>query len=172
MLFALFSSWPCARQSRLLSSWLPLRRSMSEKVTSTDTSYFISPQALYALMKANSKPQCHILCSHLRRNTSDADAKALFERERLPGAKWFNIDDISLLSSPYPHTLPTPETFEIWMESFGIQRDDLVVVYEREGLFSAPRVLWTLHVSALSMRASSLSLSLSLVCSLPCPPSR
>lgn len=44
--------------------------------------------------------------------------------------------------------LPTAETFAAAMTRLGIRRDDTVVVYDTAelGLFSAPRVAWTLRV--------------------------
>lgn len=44
--------------------------------------------------------------------------------------------------------LPTPEVFAREMGAMGINRDDTVVVYDTAelGIFSAPRVAWTLRV--------------------------
>lgn len=44
--------------------------------------------------------------------------------------------------------LPTPETFAKEIGKLGIRRDDSVVVYDTAelGIFSAPRVAWTLRV--------------------------
>lgn len=44
--------------------------------------------------------------------------------------------------------LPNPSTFASAMSSLGIRKDDTVVVYDSQelGIFSAPRVAWTLKV--------------------------
>lgn len=44
--------------------------------------------------------------------------------------------------------LPSPEVFQEAMCNFGINRDDTIVVYDTAelGIFSAPRVAWTLKV--------------------------
>ena len=44
--------------------------------------------------------------------------------------------------------LPTPEDFAIAMRHLGIRREDSIVVYDTKelGIFSAPRVGWTLQV--------------------------
>jgi thiosulfate/3-mercaptopyruvate sulfurtransferase len=64
----------------------------------------------------------------------------------IPRARFFDIDAVCDKSSPYPHMLPSPETFAEAMSSLGIHRDDSVVVYDTAelGIFSAPRVAWTL----------------------------
>lgn len=63
----------------------------------------------------------------------------------IPGAVFFDIDAISDISSPLPHMLPTPTLFRAAMESLGIGRQMKIVVYDTQGLFSAPRVWWTLR---------------------------
>jgi thiosulfate/3-mercaptopyruvate sulfurtransferase len=64
----------------------------------------------------------------------------------IPGAVFFDIDEISDHSSQLPHMLPPPHTFELHMTRLGITNDTDVVVYDGIGLFSAPRVWWTLRV--------------------------
>lgn len=71
-----------------------------------------------------------------------------FKNKRIPTARFFDIDDIKDHDSPYPHMLPTCEAFAEAMQKMGIRKDDELVVYDTEelGLFSAPRVGWTLRV--------------------------
>jgi thiosulfate/3-mercaptopyruvate sulfurtransferase len=64
----------------------------------------------------------------------------------IPGAVYFDIDEISDHSSRLPHMLPPPHTFELHMTRLGIADGLKVVVYDGMGLFSAPRVWWTLRV--------------------------
>lgn len=64
----------------------------------------------------------------------------------IPGAVYFDIDEISDHSSRLPHMLPPPHTFELHMTRLGIANDMKVVVYDGMGLYSAPRVWWTLRV--------------------------
>ncbi|TCK31729.1 thiosulfate/3-mercaptopyruvate sulfurtransferase [Ancylobacter aquaticus] len=63
----------------------------------------------------------------------------------IPGAVFFDIDAISDISSPLPHMLPSETLFRAAMESLGIGRQMKIVVYDTQGLFSAPRVWWTLR---------------------------
>lgn len=64
----------------------------------------------------------------------------------IPGAVFFDIDEISDHSSELPHMLPPAHTFELHMTRLGIPNDMDVVVYDGMGLFSAPRVWWTMRV--------------------------
>lgn len=61
----------------------------------------------------------------------------------IPGAVYFDIDEIADHSTDLPHMLPTPETFALHMTRLGIADGMKVVVYDGAGLFSAPRVWWT-----------------------------
>lgn len=39
------------------------------------------------------------------------DAFAEFKKSRIPGARFFNLDEVTDKSSPYPHMLPSAEDF-------------------------------------------------------------
>lgn len=71
-----------------------------------------------------------------------------FRQSRIPQSRFFDIDGVKDQDSPYPHMLPTCEAFAEAMSELGIRRDDEVVVYDTAelGIFSAPRVGWTLRV--------------------------
>lgn len=73
------------------------------------------------------------------------DAQSDFERERLPGAVFFDLDAVSDRESPYPHMLPSPQAFAEAMGAMGVEETDDIVVYDAQGLFSAARVWWTLR---------------------------
>lgn len=75
---------------------------------------------------------------------SDArKAKALYAERRIPGAVFFDIDEIADTDSPLPHMLPTPEKFAARMRKLGVGDGARIVVYDNQGLFSAPRVWWS-----------------------------
>jgi len=66
-----------------------------------------------------------------------------FKLERIPGSKFFDMDKVADASSDLPHMLPIDGVFAAAVDSLGIRKDDTVVVYDRAGIFSAPRVWWT-----------------------------
>lgn len=77
---------------------------------------------------------------------SPRDPAKEFEKLRLPGAKFFDIDATSNTSSPYPHMLPSVDQWNSAIQNMGITQDDIIVVYDTTGTFSAPRVAWTFQI--------------------------
>lgn len=74
------------------------------------------------------------------------DPKAEFLKERLENARFFDLDAIKDNSSPYPHMLPTVEEFNAGVSKLGIKMSDRLIIYDKVGNFSAPRVAWTFSV--------------------------
>jgi len=74
------------------------------------------------------------------------DMHALYVQEHIPGAAFFDIDAVSDKSSGLPHMVPSPELFAAAVGTMGITAGDTVVVYDRQGLFSAARVWWTFRL--------------------------
>ena len=63
----------------------------------------------------------------------------------IPGAVFFDIDGISDRSTDLPHMLPAADAFAEAAGALGLRRDLTLVVYDGQGIFSAPRVWWTLR---------------------------
>jgi thiosulfate/3-mercaptopyruvate sulfurtransferase len=74
------------------------------------------------------------------------DAKAEFVSGHIPGAVFFGIDEVCDRTSSLPHMLASAADFERALQDFGINSEQSVVVYDSQGLFSAPRVWWNLRV--------------------------
>ncbi len=74
------------------------------------------------------------------------DARKEYLEEHIPGALFFDIDEIADTKSPLPHMLPPPEKFSSRMRSMGIGDGSRIVVYDSKGLYSAARVWWTFRV--------------------------
>lgn len=70
------------------------------------------------------------------------DGKAEYEKSHIPGARYFDIDEISDTRSALPHMVPPVEKFMSRMRAMGIGDGHQVVVYDGAGLFSAARVWW------------------------------
>jgi thiosulfate/3-mercaptopyruvate sulfurtransferase len=77
--------------------------------------------------------------------TPPVDTHARYLASHLPGARFFDIEAISDHATPLPHMLPTAESFSASMFALGVSDDSLIVVYEQEGVFSAPRAWWMLR---------------------------
>lgn len=64
----------------------------------------------------------------------------------ISGAQVFDVDEIA---SPHPtlkHMLPSTKTFINAVSNMGIDEDDIVIIYDRHGVRTAPRVWWTFKV--------------------------
>ena len=72
------------------------------------------------------------------------DARADFEAARIPGAVFFDLDAVSDANSSLPHMLPSPGAFSTAMSALGVSDEDRIVIYDTQGLFSAPRAWWML----------------------------
>lgn len=75
--------------------------------------------------------------------TEEKDAKALYEEAHIPGAVFFDIDDISDSESPLPHMIPSEIKFASRVRKLGLGDGNRIVVYDQRGLFSAARVWWS-----------------------------
>ncbi len=74
------------------------------------------------------------------------DPKAEYAEGHIPGARFFDIDEISDQRSELPHMAPPPEKFISRMRAMGVGDGHQVVVYDGAGLFSAARVWWTFRL--------------------------
>lgn len=70
------------------------------------------------------------------------DARAEYDAAHIPGARFFDIDEISDQRSALPHMVPPTEKFISRMRAMGVGDGHQVVVYDGAGLFSAARVWW------------------------------
>ncbi len=65
-----------------------------------------------------------------------------YKHAHIPGAVFFNIDEIADKKSDLPHMLPCPAIFAHLVGAMGLSQDDTIIIYEQGGLFSSPRVWW------------------------------
>jgi thiosulfate/3-mercaptopyruvate sulfurtransferase len=60
----------------------------------------------------------------------------------IPGAVYFDMDEIADKSTGLPHMLPSAEVFAREVGALGIGDGMTIVIYDESGLFSAPRIWW------------------------------
>ena len=72
-------------------------------------------------------------------------AMAEYREQHIPGAVFFDIDEISDRSTDLPHMLPDAGEFSAAMRKLGIGDNDFVVFYDGAGLYSSPRALWMMR---------------------------
>ena len=89
-----------------------------------------------------SDPDLRVLDASWYLPGSDRDPKAEYEDAHVPGARFFDIDDMSDQRSELPHMAPPVEKFMSRLRAMGVGDGHQVVVYDGHGIFSAPRVWW------------------------------
>ena len=91
-------------------------------------------------------PDLRLLDASFYLPNAGRDAKAEYDAAHIPGARFFDIDEISDLRSDLPHMVPPVEKFMSRMRAMGVGDGHQVVVYDSVGMFSAPRVWWTFRL--------------------------
>ena len=91
-------------------------------------------------------PDLRILDASWHMPATGRDARAEYMDEHIPGARFFDIDEISDQRSALPHMAPPPEKFISRMRAMGVGDGHQVVVYDSKGVWSAPRVWWTFRL--------------------------
>ncbi|KAF2467167.1 Rhodanese-like protein [Lindgomyces ingoldianus] len=120
----------------------------------TLSSYLVTPAELNSALQKNlhsklsTAPKIIPLCASWFLPNDGRDGRQTFKASRIPHARFFDLDAVKDPNSPYPHMLPSATDFARAMGELGVRRDDSVVVYDSKelGIFSAPRVGWTLQV--------------------------
>lgn len=87
-------------------------------------------------------PDLRILDASWYMPGSGRDPRAEHAAAHIPGARFFDIDEISDQRSPLPHMAPPTEKFISRMRAMGVGDGHQVVIYDGTGLFSAARVWW------------------------------
>jgi thiosulfate/3-mercaptopyruvate sulfurtransferase len=87
-------------------------------------------------------PDLRILDGTMFMAAEGRSGHAEYEAAHIPGARFFDIDDISDARSDLPHMAPPVEKFMSKLRAMGVGDGHQVVVYDAKGLFSAARVWW------------------------------
>lgn len=74
--------------------------------------------------------------------TTERRAASEYRQAHIPGAVFFDIDDIADKESDLPHMLPNPAAFASAVRRLGIGDGQTIVIYDSVGIYSAPRVWW------------------------------
>jgi thiosulfate/3-mercaptopyruvate sulfurtransferase len=70
------------------------------------------------------------------------DPKAEYDLAHIPGAVFFDIDEIADETSDLPHMLPSPIKFASRVKKLGLGDGSKIVVYDTSGILPAARVWW------------------------------
>lgn len=103
---------------------------------------FVSTQWLADHLRA---PDIVVLDASWHLPPAGRDPHAEYLAGHIPGAVFFDIDAIADRSTDLPHMLPDPIAFSSAIRKLGFGDGMRAVIYDSAGLFSAPRLWWTLH---------------------------
>jgi len=87
-------------------------------------------------------PDLRVIDSSWHMADTGRDARADYAAAHIPGARFFDIDEIADHRSELPHMAPPVEKFMSRCRAMGVGDGHQVVVYDSVGLFSAARVWW------------------------------
>lgn len=110
-------------------------------MSASDT--FVTPEWLEA---EREKPDLVVVDASWYLPAMKRDGRAEYHAAHIPGAVYFDIDEVKDINSTLPHMLPPPEVFSLHMARLGISDGQRIVVYDGAGLFSAPRVWLTFKI--------------------------
>ena len=88
-------------------------------------------------------PDVRIIDASLFMPGDPRDPRAEYALVHIPGAVFFDVEEIVDETSDLPHMLPSAVKFASRMRRLGIGDGARLVIYDSQGFFSAPRVWWT-----------------------------
>jgi len=69
----------------------------------------------------------------------------LFAARRIPGAVFFDIDEVCDPTADLPHMAPGSAVFARWLAENGLIGEERFIVYDQNGFLASARVWWTLR---------------------------
>jgi thiosulfate/3-mercaptopyruvate sulfurtransferase len=70
------------------------------------------------------------------------DGLTEFRKQHIPGARFFDIDEVADPDTDLPHMVPTPGRFAKLLGALGVENATRIVFYDQKGLASAARGWW------------------------------
>ena len=102
--------------------------------------YKSSILSLAALKKLLTDPNLVILDTTIDKVNQKIDDT---NRKLIPNSLFFDIEnDFSAHNTGLPHSLVDQETFTTKVQQLGINKDSIIVLYDRWGVYSSPRAWW------------------------------
>lgn len=103
--------------------------------------YFVTPQWLF---EQQDNADLVILDVSAPMPTQNIDYQALYLKNHIPHAHFFDLDEVADKTTSLPHMLPSDALFSETLTQLGISNTTTVILYDQGNLFSAPRGWWTL----------------------------
>jgi thiosulfate/3-mercaptopyruvate sulfurtransferase len=74
------------------------------------------------------------------------DPRKEYDNQHIPGAVFFDIDEIADTANPLPHMLPPPEKFSARVRRLGLGDGNKIIVYDTTPMMGATRVWWMFRI--------------------------
>ncbi len=101
----------------------------------------IETDELAALMKTEADRLAIFNATLTRRDYVPRDDHV---KERIPGSLWFDLKGFSHPGKSLQYMMPPEELFIKLMKEMDVRKSDLIVVYDKYRMISAPRAYWML----------------------------
>jgi thiosulfate/3-mercaptopyruvate sulfurtransferase len=72
--------------------------------------------------------------------------RQVYDAHHIPGARFFDIDDIADTTIPLPHMLPPPEKFSSRVRRLGLGDGHRIICYDQNGFLASARAWWMFRV--------------------------
>jgi thiosulfate/3-mercaptopyruvate sulfurtransferase len=95
-------------------------------------------------------PDIVILDATMHLPGAEPDAAADYRDTHIPGALFFDVEEISDTTSPLPHMLPPPEKFSSRVRRMGIGDGTRIIIYDQTNMSGAARAWWMFRVMGAS----------------------
>lgn len=95
-------------------------------------------------------PDIVILDATMHLPGAERDAAADYRDTHIPGALFFDVEEISDATSPLPHMLPPPEKFSSRVRRMGIGDGTRIIIYDQTNMSGAARAWWMFRVMGAS----------------------
>jgi thiosulfate/3-mercaptopyruvate sulfurtransferase len=95
-------------------------------------------------------PDIVILDATMHLPGAERDAAADYRDTHIPGALFFDVEEISDTTSPLPHMLPPPEKFSSRVRRMGIGDGTRIIIYDQTNMSGAARAWWMFRVMGAS----------------------
>lgn len=73
---------------------------------------------------------------------SPQTGRQAYDAHHIPGARYFDIDDVADSDTALPHMLPLPEKFSSRVRKLGLGDGHRVICYDQNGFLASARVWW------------------------------
>lgn len=91
------------------------------------------------LVKNIDDPNIRIFDSSWHMPNAGRDAEAEYNAIHIPGALFFDVDEIADTDSALPHMMPSEEKMASRLRSFGVTNTNHIIIYDNSGGLSAAR---------------------------------